>query len=99
MQQANHAQNAQPAEASDRDTAEYVIPMSKGIEEPAIVGFARHRDGPADMKLHQINGDEQHVPENKITVDGVAVKAGKSGQKTTKSGLHQLVAKQPVEQN
>ena len=69
MEQRYDTQNTQQAEAREGDTAQHVVPVHEGIEEPAVVAPLRNGHCPPRQHIEQEDGDECQVDREEIGVD------------------------------
>jgi len=74
-----YAQKPERPERTNRNAAQYIVPMNKGVEKPTMVFVPDHRHDPAKNKFHykyrhkpKINDDEIYV--NIIIVDSMKIR-------------------------
>src|SRR5690606_7999625 len=97
VDQADQAQDTQPAETAHRDAAEQVVPVHEREVEPALVGAACDGYQPADAEFGQVNRDKQHVPEDEVGVDLVTIEREKVGRVLGEECLQAGEGEEPVE--
>src|SRR5690554_6104307 len=99
MEQGDQAQHPEPSEAAHRDTAKHIVPVHKGVEEPAVVGFAINGYNPTHPEFREVYGDKNQINSDKIIVYIMQIHIMKMRQVARQNALHNSCGKKPIEQD